>query len=148
VDPYQTLGVTKAADSGEIKRAYRKLCLQWHPDKHPNDPSAQDRFKDINAAYHILSDPGRRRDFDRGTPTERARTSSNARQKAERDIANFMNLFSQFLGDLVGDDEGGSGFIQVRDQQPGESELPIDVDDEFVTIRQGGFVIRVKKPRK
>lgn len=65
-DPYQTLGVTRAANADEIKKAYRKLAKQLHPDRHPDDPTAADRFGTVTAAYDLLSDTDKRARFDRG----------------------------------------------------------------------------------
>src|ERR687886_678643 len=65
-DPYKTLGVDKKASDEEIKRAYRKLARQYHPDRNPNDPQAEERFKEIQAAYSLLSDPEKRKQYDAG----------------------------------------------------------------------------------
>ncbi len=65
-DPYQTLGVTRSASAAEIKSAYRKLAKQLHPDRHPDDPTAGDRFGRVTAAYDLLSDTDKRARFDRG----------------------------------------------------------------------------------
>ena len=65
-DPYQTLGVAKTASSDEIKKAYRKLAKQHHPDLNPGNAQAAARFKDISAAYDLLSDADKRARFDRG----------------------------------------------------------------------------------
>eukprot|EP00800_Vazella_pourtalesii_P015977 TRINITY_DN4462_c2_g1_i1.p1 TRINITY_DN4462_c2_g1~~TRINITY_DN4462_c2_g1_i1.p1 ORF type:complete len:206 (+),score=43.50 TRINITY_DN4462_c2_g1_i1:46-618(+) len=64
-DPYEVLGVQKSATAEEIKKAYRKLALRQHPDKNPNDPRAPDRFKKTNKAYKILSDPSKKRIYDK-----------------------------------------------------------------------------------
>lgn len=64
-DPYDILGVDRSATQDEIKSAFRKLATQHHPDKNPGDDGAQQRFKEINAAYQILSDPQKRAAFDR-----------------------------------------------------------------------------------
>jgi curved DNA-binding protein len=64
-DYYQTLGVSKDASQDEIKKAYRKLARKYHPDVNPDDPNAEEKFKDINEAYQVLSDEDKRAKYDR-----------------------------------------------------------------------------------
>ena len=64
-DYYQILGVDRDADEKAIKRAYRRLAVQFHPDKNPGDKRAEDRFKEINEAYEVLGDPAKRAKYDR-----------------------------------------------------------------------------------
>jgi molecular chaperone DnaJ len=65
-DPYKTLGVDKKASADDIKKAYRKLARKYHPDKNPDDKRAEERFKDIQQAYDVLSDPEKRKQYDQG----------------------------------------------------------------------------------
>src|SRR3954467_3430495 len=65
-DPYSVLGVDRKASADEIKKAYRKLARQYHPDRNPDDPSAEERFKEIQSAYDIVGDPDKRKQYDRG----------------------------------------------------------------------------------
>jgi len=63
-DYYKTLGVSKSATQKEIKSAFRKLAQKYHPDKNPGDKAAEDKFKDLNEAYEVLSDPQKRAKYD------------------------------------------------------------------------------------
>ncbi len=64
-DYYEVLGVSKDADAKEIKKAYRKLAMKYHPDKNPGDKAAEEKFKEINEAYEVLSDEEKRSTYDR-----------------------------------------------------------------------------------
>ena len=64
-DYYEVLGVARDATDAEIKKAFRQLALKHHPDRNPGDPHADERFKVINEAYAVLSDPNRRAQYDR-----------------------------------------------------------------------------------
>ena len=63
-DPYQVLGVDRSASDAEIKRAFRRLARQHHPDRNPGDPAAEERFKSIQSAYDSIGSPQKRREHD------------------------------------------------------------------------------------
>lgn len=63
-DYYKTLGVSKSATQDEIKKAYRKLAVKYHPDKNPDDKKAEEKFKDVAEAYEVLKDPEKRKHYD------------------------------------------------------------------------------------
>jgi DnaJ-class molecular chaperone len=84
-DPYTTLGVKKDATQDEIQKAYRRLAKKLHPDLNPGDKTAEDKFKEVSAAYNLLSDPDKRARFDRGEID--ASGSERPRQQYYRDFA-------------------------------------------------------------
>ena len=64
IDYYKTLGVERSAGSAEIKKAYKKLAMQYHPDRNKGDKKAEEKFKEINEAYQVLSDPEKKKNYD------------------------------------------------------------------------------------
>src|SRR5947208_6426457 len=64
-DYYEVLGVGRSTSAEEIKRAYRKLAVKFHPDKNPDDPNAEEKFKELGEAYDVLMDPEKRAAYDR-----------------------------------------------------------------------------------
>ncbi len=64
-DYYEVLSVPRDADEAALKSAYRKIALENHPDRNPDDPAAEERFKEASEAYAVLSDPDKRRAYDR-----------------------------------------------------------------------------------
>jgi DnaJ-class molecular chaperone len=65
-DPYTVLGVTRSASEAEVKKAFRRLAKEHHPDRNANDPKSKERFSELNGAYEIVGDPNKRAQFDRG----------------------------------------------------------------------------------
>src|SRR4030095_16299085 len=104
-DYYEVLGVAKGATAGEIKKAYRKVAMQYHPDRNPGDKSAEEKFKEAAEAYEILSDSDKKSQYDR---YGHAGLSGNGRGFGGGGM-NMEDIFSQF-GDVFGDDLFGSFF--------------------------------------
>ena len=64
-DYYEVLGLQKGASEEEVKKAFRKMAMKYHPDKNPGDKAAEEKFKEINEAYSVLSDPDKKNKYDR-----------------------------------------------------------------------------------
>ena len=107
-DYYEVLGVSKGASASDIKKSYRKLAMKFHPDQNPDDPGAEERFKELGEAYEILSDEQKRAAYDR---------HGHAAFKAGGGGGGFgaggfndpMDIFSQVFGGAFGDFFGGGG---------------------------------------
>src|SRR3954465_11483324 len=102
-DYYEILGVSKSSSADEIKKAYRKVAMQYHPDRNPGDKSAEDKFKEAAEAYEVLSDSEKRAQYDR---FGHAGMRGNGRGAH---ASNMEDIFSQF-GDIFGDEAFGSFF--------------------------------------
>ncbi len=105
-DYYEILGVTKGASADEIKKAYRKVAMQFHPDRNPGDKAAEEKFKEAAEAYEVLSDADKRAQYDR---YGHAGVQGNGRGFGGGSNMNMDDIFSQF-GDIFGDDIFGSFF--------------------------------------
>jgi molecular chaperone DnaJ len=105
-DFYETLGVGKGSSADEIKKAYRKVAMQYHPDRNPGDKAAEEKFKEAAEAYEILSDADKKAQYDR---YGHAGVSGNGRGAHGGGGMNMEDIFSQF-GDVFGDDLFGSFF--------------------------------------
>jgi molecular chaperone DnaJ len=104
-DYYDVLGVARSATDEELKRSYRKLALQYHPDRNPDDPQAEEKFKEASEAYAVLSDPEKRRAYDRyGFEGVGAGGPGGF---AGADFGDFGELFNDLFGDLFGARMGG-----------------------------------------
>ncbi len=103
-DYYEVLGVEKGADEGTIKKAYRKIAMKYHPDRNPDDKSAEEKFKEAAEAYEVLSDADKKARYDR---FGHAGVSNNGGFGGRSGGMSVEDIFAQF-GDIFGD--GGSPF--------------------------------------
>ncbi|XP_038644940.1 dnaJ homolog subfamily B member 11 isoform X2 [Scyliorhinus canicula] len=127
-DFYKILGVSKSASVKDIKKAYRKLALQLHPDRNPDDPAAQDKFHDLGAAYEVLSDEEKRKQYD----MYGEEGLKEGRQGSHDDI------FSHFFGDF-GFMFGGGPRHQDRNIPRG-SDIVVDLEVTLEEVYSGNFV--------
>jgi len=117
-DYYETLGVARDAGAEEIKKAFRKLARESHPDANPDDPSAEARFRDVAEAYEVLSDPERRQRYDRGDRVEIGDLFSN------------LGAFDDLLRSVFGDGSLFGGARRQTRQRGRDVLVPVDVDLE------------------
>ncbi len=121
-DYYQTLEVDKSATDADLKKAYRRLALKFHPDRNPDDKTAEDRFKEINEAYACLSDSQKRSNYDQFG------TADGAGAGFGDFSGNFGDIFGEMFGDIFGD------FTGRRRNRPAKGQdlrydLDIDLKD-------------------
>src|SRR5512145_1840907 len=109
-DYYEVLGVARDADEEEIKKAYRKLAIKYHPDKNPGDKSAEERFKEIGEAYEALSDPQKRAAYD-----QYGHDAFDPRRRAAGRGGGFHDPFEVFR-EAFGGAGGGGGIEDIFEQ--------------------------------
>src|SRR2546423_4289326 len=146
-DYYQILGVSETATTDEIKKAFRRLAKQYHPDRNPNNPQAADRFKEINEAHDVLSDAEKRKKYDQlrrygafaGTGGfgggGGARRGGRATQQ---DSGDFDMSDLGGLGDIFSSIFGRRGGGAGREAEPEETETEVTIP--FRTAALGGTV--------
>ena len=120
-DYYEVLSVTKTADHTEIKRAYRKLALEYHPDRNPGDKKAEEMFKEAAEAYEVLSDQQKRSTYDRFGHQGLSGQGFSGFQDVGDVFSNFSSIFEDFFG------FGGGGGNGARRG----SDLRYDLEIEF-----------------
>lgn len=144
-DYYQILGVTKTSSADEIKKAYRKLAVKYHPDKNPGNASAEEKFKEISKAYEVLSDPQKRAQYDQFGSEMFEHAAGGGAGPGGFQGGNFggfsdpRDLFSQIFGNAGGgfsfEDILGGGRRSGRARSNGRTgsdlryELTIDFED-------------------
>lgn len=136
-DYYEVLGVERGASADEIKKAYRKLALKYHPDRNEGDGDAEAKFKEVGEAYSVLSDPERRARYDRfGHAAASAGAGAGAGFGGGMDIDPFEIFSSIFGGMGFGDIFGGGGGRRGRRTTRGR-DLRIDLSVTLEEVAEG-----------
>jgi curved DNA-binding protein len=160
-DYYKVLGVSKTATKDEIKKAYRKLARKYHPDLHPGDKSAEEKFKEINEANEVLSDPEKREKYDRfgaqwqqysgsgGRPEDfdwnpwTNAPGGGARQVTQEDLekifrggglggfSDFFEILFGGMGRQAGSTGGRGRAVRAQRGRDNEQSLQISLEDAF-----------------
>ena len=113
-DFYELLGVAKGCGSEDLKKAYRKLAMQWHPDRNPGDKAAEQKFKDLSEAYDVLKDDQKRAAYDRFGHA----AFENGRGGGPGDFgfaAGFADIFDEMFGDFMGGRRGQQSATRGND---------------------------------
>ncbi len=148
IDYYKVLGVDKTASDEEIKKAFRKLARKYHPDLNPNDKAAEKKFKEINEANEVLSNPESRKKYDKyGKDWEHAEAFERAQQQqrqqqgrsAYQDTSGsfFEGDYSDFFESMfgAGSARGGRRNVKFRGQDY-QAELHLDLKDVYTTHKR------------
>lgn len=159
VDYYQILGLDKNADEKAIKNAYRKLARKYHPDLNPNDKEAERKFKELNEANEVLSDPEKRKKYDKygkdwqySDEFEKARQArANAGAQESEWYSGASGGFSDFFESMFGSAGGFAGGRQARFRgQDYQAELQLTLREAYETHKQtltvNGKNIRITVP--
>src|ERR1700756_607877 len=107
-DYYEILGVSRNSSPEEFKKAYRKLAMQFHPDRNPGDKKAEQKFKDINEAYDVLKDDQKRAAYDRFGHAAFEHGANGARPGADFNfgMGGFADIFDEMFGEFMGTRRG------------------------------------------
>ena len=133
-DFYEILGVSKSASPDELKRAYRKLAMQHHPDRNAGDKNAELKFKDLNEAYDILKDDQRRAAYDRFGHAAFEQGSGHGPGGFGFAAGGFADIFDEMFGEFMGGRRGQGGASRGSDLR---YNLEVSLEEAYGRVRDG-----------
>jgi len=136
-DYYEVLGVERSVDGAELKRAYRKLAMELHPDRNPGDKESEARFKEASEAYQVLSDPQKRAHYDRFGHAG----PSGGFGGGFHDVGDIFSAFSDIFGDIFGGRMGGGARGPARGADI-EVRLALTLAEAFSGVTKEVKVLR------
>src|SRR5271156_6154153 len=139
-DYYEVLGVERGVVEEDLKKAYRRLAVQSHPDRNPGDKQAEERFKELNEAYQVLSDPERRAQYD--LYGHAAFQGPQANGFGFEFTQGFEEVFSEIFGDFFGTGRG-----RTRSRSRRGDDLRYDLEVEFEEAARGSEKV-IKSQRR
>ncbi|MEH6649135.1 MAG: molecular chaperone DnaJ [Motiliproteus sp.] len=125
-DYYEVLGVSRDAADRDIKKAYRRLAMKHHPDRNPDDKASEDKFKEANEAYEILSDAQKKAAYDQ---YGHAGVDPNMRGGGGQGAGGFGDVFGDVFGDIFGGQGGGRGRSRVQRGADLRYNMELDLED-------------------
>jgi curved DNA-binding protein CbpA len=152
-DLYKVLGLSRGASQEDIRKAHRKLVRKYHPDANPEDPQAEERFKEIQQAYEVLSNPEKRQEYDKRFHTSPRESSSRPRartgERAEGGTTYTVDLSELLakLANLSTDDTGGrkGSSFQLRGEEVARLAKRLGVDITRISDLVGKDITHVSK---
>ena len=135
-DYYEVLAVTRSASEEEVKRAYRKLAVKFHPDKNPNDPHAEEKFKELGEAYDVLIDADKRAAYDRFGHAAFAQGSAGRGGGFHDPFDIFREVFGGGGGGGIFETFFGGGATTDREGRQRGSDLRYDMQ---ITLEEAAF---------